>query len=423
MAESVPSPFLTRHVQPVPGVVKCRNEDFRVEEVPLYEPCGRGTHTYFTIEKSGLPTLEAVRRVAGALGVAPYQIGYAGLKDARAVTRQIFSVEHVDPDRVAALNLPGIRVLNVARHGNKLRIGHLKGNRFVIRLRRTDPTRLGDVQAVLDVLSKRGVPNYFGPQRFGARGDTWQIGRAMLRQDWDECLDVMLGRPGPSDHGPILAARQHYEAGRYDQAAEAWPWVFRAERRTCRVLAQTRGSRARAFKAIDKALKRFYVSAYQSALFNRVVGERIDALDRVWEGDLAWRHPQGAVFSVRDVAAEQPRCDRFEISPTGPLFGYRMSQPTGRASEMEAALLAEDGFTVRDFRSPGAHRVKGARRPLRVPLSEVSAEAGVDSHGPFIELRFFLPSGSYALSVIREICKSDVTGDDQGDVAPEDPAA
>jgi len=400
-------PFLTRDTPAVPGVVKQRREDFCVEEVPLYEPCGAGTHIYFTIEKSGLPTMEATRTVARALGVGERQIGYAGLKDARAVTRQRFSVEHVDPDRVAALDLPGIRVLDVSRHGNKLRIGHLKGNRFVIRLRQTDPDRLADVRAVLDVLTRRGLPNSFGPQRFGTRGDTWRIGRALLRQDWDACVDVLVGQPGPADRGGILEARQLYEAGQYKAAAEAWPWAFRMERRVCRVLAQTDGSRPRAFRAVDKQVRRLYVSAYQSWLFNKVMAARIDELDRLWAGDLAYRHPQGAVFTVTDTAVEQPRCDAMEISPTGPLFGYRMTQPTGKAGQIEAAILDEDGFSLDDFRSPGAHRVKGARRALRVPITDVAAEAGADGHGPFIELRFFLPSGSYALSVVREICKSD----------------
>jgi tRNA pseudouridine13 synthase len=416
LADDVESlPLLTRDVAPVPGVVKERNEDFRVEEVPLYEPSGQGTHVYFTIEKNGLATREAARQVARALGVPQHAIGYAGLKDAKAVTRQVFSVEHVEIDHIIGMEIPRIRVVSVSRHANKLRLGHLKGNRFVIRLRRTDSSRLADVRRALDVLSRRGLPNYFGPQRFGARGDTWQVGRAMLRQDWVECVDVLLGRPSSLDEGGVLAARQFYEHGDYREAAKAWPWVFHAERLACRTLAGG-ASKAKAFRRIDKELKTFYVSAYQSRLFNQVAARRIDALDELWSGDLAWRHPQGAVFAVDDVVREQPRCDAQEISPTGPLFGYRMSQPTGKAGEMEAAVLAEDGVTLEDFRQPGGMRIKGARRPLRVPLADVSAEAGADKHGEYIALRFFLPAGSYALCVVREICKSDaVAGSTSGE--------
>ncbi len=166
-------------------------------------------------------------------------------------------------------------------------------------------------------------------------------------------------------------------------------------------------------------MKQFYISAYQSWLFNQVVAERIDALDQLLQGDLAWRHPQGAVFSVEDVAREQPRCDALEISPTGPLFGYRMTLPTGKAGEAEAAVLAQDGFTAEDFRQPGALRVKGARRPLRVPIADAEAEAGTDEHGAYIELRFFLPAGSYALSIVHEITKQAEThrAGEEGDTA------
>lgn len=407
MSDAPTLPFLTRDVPAVPGLAKERREDFHVEEVSLYEPSGEGTHVYFTIEKSGLPTMEAVRRIARAMGVAPREIGYAGLKDARAVTRQRLSLEHVDPQRITDLDLPGIRVVDVSRHGNKLRIGHLKGNRFRIRLGKTDPQRLDDVRSVLDVLARRGLPNYFGPQRFGLRGDTWRIGLAMLRQDWDECIDVMLGRPGPLDNGDVLRARQLYEKGKYRQAGEAWPWVFHNERRACRSLAKTDGSRSRAFKAVDKNVKRFYISAYQSRLFNHVAAARIDELDRLWPGDLAYRHPQGAIFTVEDLDIEQQRCDALEISPSGPIFGYRMNLPTGRAAEIEVGVLAEDGLKLEDFRSPGIHRIKGGRRALRVPITEARAESGADEHGPFIELRFFLPAGSYATCVVREICKAD----------------
>lgn len=409
MATHSSLPFLTDAIPAVPGLVKQRREDFRVEEVPLYEPCGEGTHLYVTIEKSGLPTMEAVRQIARALGINHRDIGYAGLKDARAVTRQTLSIEHLGPTQLEALDLPNVRVLSMSRHTNKLRIGHLRGNRFVIRLRETEPDRLDDVRAVLDTLCRRGLPNYYGPQRFGTRGDTWEVGRASLRQDWDECVDLLVGRPGPLDEGDILRARRLYEEGDLESAASAWPYTFHVERRICRTLAKT-GSKARAFRAIDKQLKRFYVSAYQSRLFNRVVAARMDSLDRIRMGDLAYLHEKGAVFAVEDVEAEQPRCDAFEISPSGPLFGYRMTQPTGRPGEIEAAVLAEEGIALEDFRSPGAQRVKGARRPLRVPLREASVDTGEDEHGAFIELLFFLPAGSYALTVIREICRSDDPG-------------
>ncbi len=398
-------PYLTADVPGLGGRIKARPEDFAVEEVPLYPPCGEGTHVYFRIEKVGLPTMQAVHQVARALGVAARDIGYAGLKDANAVTTQTLSLEHVDPARIAALDLRGIRVREVSRHGNKLKLGHLAGNRFAVKVRDCDPDRRPEVESAMRTLANRGVPNYFGPQRFGMRGDTWQIGLALLHGDYASAMAQMLGRPAPCDHGEILRARQLYDAGDYHAAADAWPYNFANERRACRALAQARGNARKGFRAVDLNLQRLYLSAFQSHLFNQAVARRLDHLDVLWLGDLAWRHPQGAVFEVQDVDREQPRCEAFEVSPTGPLFGQRMRAPVGRQGELEAALLAEADVSPEQWGSVRQRVASGARRPLRFQPQEWSVDAGRDGHGPYVLLRFRLESGCYATTLLREICK------------------
>src|SRR5688572_14988833 len=120
-------PRLLSDLTPVPGVLKEDYTDFEVEELPLYPFRGEGTHTYFLLEKSGLSTMQAVQDLARALGRLRYEIGYAGLKDARAVTRQWMSLEHVDEAAVRGLEIPRMRILEITRHTNKLRIGHLRG--------------------------------------------------------------------------------------------------------------------------------------------------------------------------------------------------------------------------------------------------------------------------------------------------------
>ncbi len=230
----------------------------------------------------------------------------------------------------------------------------------------------------------------------------------MLKQDWREAVDVMLGRPGQRDQNDALRARRLYEAGDYPGAADAWPHPFRDERRACRAMAKTKGSHRRAFFSVDKNLKRLFVSAYQSDLFNRVLAQRIDSIDRVMSGDLAWRHDNGAVFRVEHPAVEQPRCDAFEISPTGPLFGYRMTEAGDVPGQIESAVLAAEGLSRDDFRVLGTHRIKGGRRPLRFQPADCAAETGSDDLGTFVELRFFLPAGCYATALVRELCKCDV---------------
>ncbi|MCK4342970.1 MAG: tRNA pseudouridine(13) synthase TruD [Phycisphaerae bacterium] len=389
--------------KPAAGLLKVEYEDFVVEEQPLYPADGVGTHTYFLLEKAGLSTQQAIHDLARALNVRRHEIGVAGLKDARAVTRQWMSIEHVEPEKIAAVDLPRMRVLETTRHTNKLRIGHLKGNHFVIKIRQSEPDRLAELQDALAVLSRRGVPNYFGAQRFGYRGDTWAVGQAIVRGDIDEAMDHILGRPSDKDYGEIRRARELYERGKYTEAARAWPRMFRTEHRALKALGQSGGKHRRGFATIDKTTRIFYVSAYQSYLFNQVVSARLaTGLGNLLNGDLAWLHASGAVFHVEDAALEQPRADNFDISPSGPLFGYRMTQPTEEPGRQEAELLTGEGLTTDTFRS-GTLRVKGSRRPLRFSLGDAQLALGADRRGEYLELQFALPRGCYATTLLHEL--------------------
>ena len=394
-------PRLLSGFERLDGEIKSDYEDFRVEEIPLYPADGHGTHTFFLVEKAGLTTLQAVADIARALNVRRQAIGFAGMKDSRAVTRQWMSVEHVEPAVVESLEIARLRVLDVTRHPNKLRIGHLKGNSFVLKIRKADARRLADVQAALAELSQRGVPNYFGQQRFGNRGDTWELGRALLRGDAGELLDVLLGRPRETDDERTAVARRLYDEGEFERAAAHWPPMFRTERRILRTLIHANPRRA--LRGLDRLTRQFYVSAYQSHLFNEAVAARLaTGLDRLLDGDLAWLHASGAVFRVTAAADEQPRADAFEISPSGPLFGRRMTEPDGVPAEVEAQVLIDDGITPAEFRS-GPLRVTGGRRPLRFQPHHVRAELGADERGPYLELAFVLPRGCYATTLLREL--------------------
>lgn len=409
-------PRVLDRLKPAPGVIKSDYDDFVVEETPSYLPGGTGTHTYFLLEKRGLSTMQAVSDIARVLNVSRRDIGYAGLKDARATTRQWMSIEHVDPELVKSLQIARMQVLEVDRHGNKLRLGHLVGNRFEIKVRQTQPERIAELQDGLAELGRSGVPNYFGQQRFGGRGDAWRSGRAVVRGDLAEALDIVLGRPSDIDRGNVKQARELYEAGNYAAAAQHWPGMFRDERRALKTLQRTKGNKKRGFLAIDRSLRQFYVSAFQSYMFNRVVAERIKSgLGTLWQGDLAYRHGNGAVFKVEDAEVEQPRAGVFEISPSGPLFGYRMTEPEGLAAEIESRILADESLEPGSFRSEKL-RVKGARRPLRFQPTDASIKLGADERGAYLELRFALPRGCYATSLLRELFSdaslADLTVDD-----------
>ena len=386
----------------LPGEIKADYEDFQVEELPLYPLSGEGDHTYFLLEKRGLNTVQAVHDIAFALDRPRRDFGYAGMKDARAVTRQWISIEHCPPEALQQLQIPRLQIREVTRHRNKIKLGHLRGNRFTIRVRKTATDRLRELQEALEQLVQRGVPNYFGPQRFGMRGDNADVGYAVLKDDYQRVLDLVLGKPGAQDFGEILRARQLYDEGKYEQARNRWPGMFRDQRRALKILAQT-GKAKRAFLAFDRDSLRFYVSAYQSALFNRVVAQRlVTGLDKLLLGDLAFRHIGGAVFRVEDVAKEQPRADVFEISPSGPLFGLRMTAANGAPGELEEKILVDAGVTLADFASRTV-RAPGGRRPLRFCPTGAQVQLGADERGPYFELQFELPRGSYATALLREL--------------------
>lgn len=398
--------YLTEDLPGIGGAIKERVEDFLVEELPLYAPGGEGEHTFFEIQKTGISSFEAVRAIARALGMPPRAIGYAGLKDARAIACQVLSVQGIAPDVVTALDLPRIRVLWAERHRNKLKIGHLRGNRFTIRVRGTDESALPGCRAILDVLTRRGVPNRFGAQRFGVRGDSARLGSAIVRRDAEGFVRAFLGGPHPNESKVVQAARTRFDAGQWNEALRLFPTNMADERSALQVLIRSSGDYERACAAVPKRLRVFLLSAYQSALFNRVLDARLQSLDCVYVGDLAMKHPGRSVFRVEDEMVEQPRALRFEISPTGPIFGFKMMEARGGPGEIEAAVLAAEGLELEDFRVGNGIKARGERRALRFQVHdpEMWYDGGV-------VLRFWLARGCYATTVLSEIIKMPLNQD------------
>ncbi|HEY1686947.1 MAG TPA: tRNA pseudouridine(13) synthase TruD [Tepidisphaeraceae bacterium] len=403
-------PYALTDFAGIGGQIKSRPEDFFVQEIPLYEPSGEGEHLYCEIQKIGMTTFEVINKMAAALNVPAREIGYAGMKDARALTRQTLSIWGTTEENVMNLRIPNLTVQWATRHGNKLRLGHLKGNRFAIKIREVDPAAVVSVSGAMQQLEKRGVPNYFGPQRFGRRGDNDALGEALLHGNHAGVLKHLLGLPNPKiDDAESLQAREAFDNRDNEKAMQLWPRRSGMERQILARLIKT-DKPAAAVAAIDERLRRLWVSAFQSRIFNDVVARRISALGQLMVGDLAYKHENGACFYVEDAATEQPRADRFEISPTGPLLGYRMSSPQAEPMEIESAIFDEHKIQPEQFRVAGRHKIKGSRRPLRVQPTEIRVEGGVDEVGAYITLAFALPSGSFATSLLREIMKNDISG-------------
>ncbi len=399
-------PYLTASLGGIGGRIKQRVEDFRVDEQPLYQPCGEGTHIYFRIEKRGIPTPVALGRLARHMGVRPGDIGLAGLKDAVGITTQYLSLEHCDQARLASYADAQLRVIWTGRHTNKLKTGHLAGNRFAIRIRDVAAeSPLDQARAILDVLAARGVPNYFGSQRFGARGDTAALGRAIISGDLERFVSLFLGGPRSSDPPDCRAARDEFDVGAWDKALKHWPRHYVDQRKALSAYKKKRRPH-QALAAVDKRMKRLYVSAAQSEIFNAVLARRLDSIDTLCPGDLACKHDTGGVFLVEDVQAELPRVQAGLLSPTGPLPGYRAKLASGEPGLVEREIVDAAGLDLEQFRNLGPLKAKGTRRPLRFILGEPSISAGQDEHGEYIELAFTAPSGCYATVVVEEICKN-----------------
>jgi len=405
-------PYLTAEIPGVGGRLKARPEDFLVEEQPLYPPIGEGEHLMLFLSKRNAATSDVVRRLAKLFSVKRSDIGYAGLKDKRAVTRQHFTIHlpHMSTEqaheRLKRIEHTPYTLLWAERHANKLRRGHLAGNRFVIYLRDVEPTAIIHARRTLLELERRGCPNYFGEQRFGYRGLNHRLGAELLRQRWEAFADLFLGAEGTDETDTTREARLAYERGEFDFALERLPRHMRNERHLLDLLRQG-WDKAEAAAELDRQQCDFFVNAAQSAVFNDVLAQRIEAgdFDRLRIGDLAYKHDNGAVFAVSESDVADPRVAEREVSPSGPLWGPDMPRPAEPIASMEDEAAARHGLSA-EAMSHGRHRCRGGRRALRLIVRDPDISGGVDDQGGYIRIAFEAPPGGYATSVLREVMKS-----------------
>lgn len=408
--------YLTAEVPGIGGMLKQRPEDFLVEEQPLYQPSGSGEHVYLFIEKRGISTLDVARLLARHFGVGSMAIGFAGLKDKVAITRQVFSI-HVPgkrPEDFPMVQHEQVSVLWADLHANKLRRGHLAGNRFSIKVRGVDMSRVIAAKRVLDRLERAGVPNRFGTQRFGMTGRNHEIGAGIVREDGERIVRALLGSAPRLEDSRQIEARQKFEAGDYAGAMSAMPRQSRVERFVLERL--VRGEpMEKAWRVIPRAEQSFFLSAWQSAIFNALLDSRLRSgrLGEMVEGDLAFKHDSRAVFPVdegvlRDESTRD-RLSRLEISPSGPMWGVKMTRAKGGVDADEVAALEASGVTLAMLdayeRGRGGGMLEGERRPFRVHVSDIEVEGGTDEHGPYVRCAFDLPRGAFATEVMREVMK------------------
>jgi tRNA pseudouridine13 synthase len=302
---------------PIKGTIRAQPEDFMVEETPAYPPCGQGSHLMIEIEKRSRTTDEVIQALARHLKIGPNEIGSAGLKDRHAITRQWLSVPATAGAAIESFSDEGVAILQKGLHTNKLKTGHLKGNRFTIRVRGLSGDDLDQLQTRADRLARRGAPNYFGSQRFGVDQRNESTGLELLRGQ-----------------------------------------KLRMSPRSLRLM----------------------LSAAQSAMFNDVLAQRIKSnlFEQVLPGDVLVKADTGGMFICSDPGIDQQRFDAFQIHITGPMFGPKMKGATGKPGEQEAQVLASHVINPEAFHR-FSKLTSGTRRALRVQLVDLKIKREPDA--------------------------------------------
>jgi tRNA pseudouridine13 synthase len=302
-------PYITDNIPGIGGRIKAKPEHFQVIEIPLYEPSGNGDHLYVNITKENMTTRQVQVKLAKIFDLKPHDIGKAGLKDKNAVTTQTFSIlrqNKIDEDEAVQVITDQIPIkVNWAKyHTNKLRAGHLLGNKFKIRVTDVpEPHKALNVSdRIKEVIHKLGLPNYYGYQRIGKYGENVKAGRE----------------------------------------------IFNNKKRTK-----------------NRWLDRYLISSFQSHLCNRYLVERVDRdlFTEILKGDIAKKHDTGGLFTVENPDDEQRRYVEKEISFTAPIYGYKMMQPLFESKKLEEEILNDFNLTKSDFREK---KVKGTRRLGRI---------------------------------------------------------
>ena len=408
------------HQKGIGGTIRNQYEDFYVEEIPEVIPEGEGPNVYVWIEKLGRTTLDVALDIARDLHISRKRMGFAGMKDKKAITRQWICIANMDSEeqlkQVESLDIYKTDFLKIVRGRKKLRMGQLIGNKFKILIK-----DLEDIQESADIandvlkeLEVTGVPNYFGWQRFGKpRTITHLVGEALVENDLEKAVNTYIGNPQDDESEENQLARQAYDDGNLEEALDLMGKGMRYEKMMIKELIRdskkgelTDKSYMNALHALPKPLQRMFVHAYQSYLFNEAVSNRVEmGINKYIEGDIIIDTEENI---VRDKTLEeyQELIDNFEVNPTCPLFGTKVPFADGEVGLMEENILKKYNLEKADFEVQKMPRLgsHGLRRSMRFQVWDASASATDDG----VLCEFSINKGSYATAVLREIMKKDV---------------
>ena len=327
--------------------------DFTVEEIPLYEFTGEGEHLVLHVRKKDMTTWEMLDAISNHVGIRRRDMGYAGLKDKHAMTMQYVSIMAIHEEKLKAFTHDKIKILSMVRHNNKIRVGHLKGNRFNIRLKKVLGVQKDKLDSVLKWIKKNGVPNYFGNQRFGNDGDNWVDGKKLI--------EGTLKMRDRKTREFLMGSYQSYLFNNW--LSKRMEINHLLEKFTESETEQVMGLEAGSLKG-TKAQPNFY---------------------KLLEGDVMMHYPYGRIFNVEDLAEEAKRFETKDIAPAGLLPGKKMRKSESVSGVVEAPFAEE-------------MNLNGARRYAWIQVTEIT-KTYVEEKAHY-ELSFVLPKGSYATNVL-----------------------
>jgi tRNA pseudouridine13 synthase len=400
------------------GVLRSSSEDFVVDEVYEELSYEGGRYLVLEVEKKDWDTHHLIREMARQLRISQKRFGWAGTKDKRAVTSQRISIMNLDESELQRITLPDLKIKVLGRTNRSVGLGDLLGNRFRIKIRELscNTDSAGSMARITkEIQEHKGVPNYFGVQRFGeARPVTHRVGEALVRGKIEEAVFTYLAMPFPGELERTREARRMlWESRDVAVALKSFPDYLHYEVAMLNYLVSHTGDYAGSFSVLSPNLRRLFVHAYQSYLFNNILSRRLAAglsLNRAVDGDVVCfarndLPDMGKLQAVTDenLDAVNRLVDRGRAYVTLPLIGFESSLAKGAEGEIERAVLQEEDVVPEDFRIP-ANPDLGSRGARRVALLKVSPQVRVEEGAA--ELEFFLPAGSYATVVLREYMKT-----------------
>lgn len=427
---------MTEYVTETPGIggqIKTVPEEFVVTELEAFEYQSLAAdpaaypHLVLRVSLTDHETNAFVRTLAARLGIHRGQISWAGTKDKRALTTQLMTVADVSPDAVAGVSIPGAEIEVLGRAGRQIQFGDLVGNTFEITVRNVEtPEVVTETTAALRRLGNGTVtvPNYFGVQRFGSRRPiTHRVGEAVLAGDWETALRRYVCETAPTEPTATSEARSAAATAiaenDYQGALTALPERLDYERTLLRARVEGLSPQA-AIEQLPESLRRLFVHAVQSALFNRILSRRhtetisivepavgdivcFADTDREYEFPVPDPDRSQAVTDGRlDTVARH--CSRHRAFVTGPLIGTETEFATAEPGAIEQAVFSETSLTRESFDMPAEWHTAGTRRALTVPIAPTITTAA-----DRVTFEFTLPKGAYATVVLREYMKAPTT--------------